>query len=345
MGRFTPTVSYNKVENKRSTSVIPAITSDHLSSLSFSPSETSFLYTAEAKAPSTQTDPYERFRFVPQFGEGLAGKKRPTIYIFRWDASSANSPTTLTELSIHVPVTVLFGQATFSPDTEDKIYSTGYELLTDGRLLGVKGCHNRPTGIWELTLPLVDSFEAIVECTARKLTPSYLSCRSPRVLTYQGSSRLFWLSDPTGGPHAATTSLHSLEIHSGNTDASVALIDTVRDPRADGFPGLYPGFNLPALPFLRLKSGPHIVTHSTWGSRSTVLLVSTSDGQVKDLTPDTDGSLYSWSVLATDGQRRVICLRSAISVPHEVVLGEFDDDGGVQWRVIEKYNLDSDGSY
>jgi acylaminoacyl-peptidase len=125
------------------------------------------------------------------------------------------------------------------------------------------------------------------------------------------------------------------------------LVDAVFGPLEDEFPGLYPDYNLPAIPFVHPTtetfSGPCIVTHSLWGSRSTVLLVSTANGDAKDLTPE-DGDLSSWTVLTTDGESRILCARSTPVTPPELMLGEFDDTG-VSWRVIDKPSLSSDGMF
>jgi acylaminoacyl-peptidase len=124
-------------------------------------------------------------------------------------------------------------------------------------------------------------------------------------------------------------------------------VDAVFGPLEDEFPGLYPDYNLPLIPFVHPHtetfSGPCIVTHSLWGSRSTVLLVSTDKGEVKDLTPE-DGDLSSWTVLTTDGESRILCARSTPVSPPEVMLGEFDDTG-VSWRVIDKPNLSPDSKF
>lgn len=186
---------------------------EFISSLSFSPTETSILYIAEGNPPVTD-DPYQKFRFTPQFGEGMAGKRQPTIFIFRWSDTPGQDPTRkITSLS--VPAPALFGQAVFSPHA-NTIYATGYEYTSDHRLLGVQYCNNRPSGIWELKSPLLDTDPAdespTLKCSARKLTPSNISCRSPRVSSHEGRSSLIWLSSPTGGAHAATSVLYSLDI-------------------------------------------------------------------------------------------------------------------------------------
>lgn len=311
---------------------------EHLSSLAFSPSETSLVYTAEANAPKDTGDPYHRFRYTPHFGEGIAGKKRPTLFIYTW--SRVDQTRKLTALSVSSPA--LFGQAIFSPDG-NTIYATGYEYTTDGRLLGVKGCLNRPSGIWQLSVPSTtptgEELLQTVSSTVKKLTPSHLSCRSPRILSHNGASTLFWLACHTGGAHASTSMLYSYDIAAGSSVNGVGtpLVDLVFDPHDGTFPGLFPDFNLPLLPFVHPASlsGPGLVTHSTWRSRSTVLLISTNDGAVTDLTPE-DGNLYSWRVHATDGKSRIICSRSSPLSVHEFVLGEFDEIGKVAWRVIEK---------
>ncbi|KAJ6541002.1 Alpha/Beta hydrolase protein [Mycena vulgaris] len=290
---------------------------EFFSALSFSPSELAFMYVAEAKAP---VEAAEKFKFTPHIGEGLVGKKRPTIFVFRWDAS----PVPSTSLATVSPVLdqdhpILFGQPVFSPVDSHTIYATGYEYT--------RGVIIAQSGIWEIKLPSGD------DARPKKLTPAHLSCRSARV-HYDSSNhtaRLFWLSCASGGPHAGTFSLHVCDPAAPQLTSRV-LVDTVWEPSTpDGFPGLYIDANIPLAPFLSLGDQTFLVFSSTWGSRTTVLLVAASDGTVKDLTPDSDGKLYSWSVLATDGRGRVVCARSAPTIPHEIVLGRIDALGNVSW--------------
>lgn len=315
--------------------------------MSFSPSERSLIYTAEALDPaSSDVDKdrhsFESFRYTPQFGEGLAGKKRPVLFLFQWEAStedaSVSSIATLTSLSFPNSSTpVLLVQAVFA--SEDCIFATGYEYTDAGRLLGIKYCLNRPSGVWMLKIPRNTeppsfSKELII---MQRLTNPNRSARSPRVLPgLSGRFTVFWLSNAVGGAHASCTSVHALDFQSGEPRL---VLDTVWDPREGGFPGLYTDPFLPSQPFIKLGSASYIVVHSTWGSRSTVLLVSTKDGEVKDLTPNNDGKLYSWTVLGTDGQDKIVCTRSSPSIPHEVVLGQFDDSGVVSWHVLSRPSL------
>jgi hypothetical protein len=313
-----------------------------LSCLSFSPSENALLYSAEAHDPATSdankdADPYERFRYTPQFGEGLS-KKRATLYLFQWGTSTeGDASTKLTSLCFPLSLGhVILGQAIFA--SKDRILATGFEYTESGRLLGIKGCFNRITGVWMLGIPQIstaDTSPATEELAfISKLTPTGHSGRSPRVLSE--ASTVFWISNEVGGAHASCVSLHSLNLLSMEKKT---ILDTVWEPDENGFPGLYVGYSLPSQPFLKLPSGLFIATHSVWGSRSTVLLIATDDGRVTDLTPDEDKLLYSWTVLGTDSHRQIICARSSPSIPTEVVLGRIDDAGSVSWLVLSQPTL------
>ncbi|KAG2113986.1 Alpha/Beta hydrolase protein [Suillus cothurnatus] len=325
-------------------------TYDFTSSLSFSPSETSLLYTAEANINSddnTLDNPYPKFRYTPHFGEPSRARKRSIIFLFRWTRSTAftraaKQDMLLVALSLaqHTQVPVLFGQATFA--TEDVIYASGHEYTKDGRLLGVRSCFNRPMGIWEIRLPESGTvqgtpFGAKISCNALKLTSSERSCRSPRVL-YDDSQmpiKLFWFSNPVGGPHASCVSLESRDLTMGRNKI---LVDTVMEPTPENdFPGLYPNYNIPSSPFLRRGGRTYIVLHSIWRSRTTILFIDTESGAISDETKMRDGEpLYSWELHATDNKSRFICSRSTPTTPCEVLLGYLDQQDNLNWKVLDK---------
>ncbi|EGO20277.1 hypothetical protein SERLADRAFT_452969 [Serpula lacrymans var. lacrymans S7.9] len=347
--------------------------------------------TDEASTHTPSSDPYAKFRFTPSFGETLCTKKRPTIFLFRWRSPSSittpipfkstqsSPPTpTLSALTFVLPaqdaspVPILLAQAIFA--SESRVFATGYEHTQDGRLLGIKGCFNRPTGIWALDIPPqgldLSQGQAKPEgeskggdkteltCTLHRLTPPTRSPRSPRVLfdpTSASPTRLFWLSNPTGGAHASCVSLHSLALlpsaegAAPDPTSSQTLVDTQWDPKPDEFPGFYTEYNLPASPFLRLgpsaSASSYIVAQSLWRSRTVVLLINVDTGVVRNVTPgagageeNEDGKegLYSWTVLTTNHRDLVLCTRSTPTTPPEIMLGRFDASGGVEWRVIDK---------
>ncbi|KAJ8590553.1 alpha/beta-hydrolase [Rhizopogon salebrosus TDB-379] len=325
------------------------LTDDFLSSLSFSPSETSLIYTAEANVNTEDDtdDPYPKFRYAPHFGEPSRTKKRPTLFLFRWTKSSKSTRVSKQDMSLFALSTsqatqtpVLFGQATFA--TEDLIFAAGHEHTKDGRLLGVKGCFNRPMGIWELRLPESGSLDgtplgAKISCNSSKLTPPERSCRSPRILFDDSRTpiKLFWLSNPVGGAHASCVSLESRDL---TTASNKILVDTVMEPTTDNdFPGLYTEYNIPSSPFLHHEGRVYIVLQSLWRSRTTVLFIDTESGTITDETKPRFGEpMYSWNVLATDDKTRFICSRSTPTTPSDVSLGYFDQYDNLSWTVLDK---------
>jgi hypothetical protein len=332
---------------------------DFLNSLSFSPSETSLIYTAEANVTcdddAASDDPYPKFRYTPHFGESSHTKKRPTIFLFRWTKSSMSTRVAKQDIlffALSFPqatqTPVLFGQATFA--TEDVIFAAGHEHTKDGRLLGVKWCMNRPMGIWELRLPESRSLEgaplgARISCNSLKLTPSERSCRSPRVLYDSNRTpiKLFWLSNSIRGADASCASLESRDLTAGSNKV---LVDTVMEPTPDNdFPGLFTEYAMPCSPFLHRGDRIYIVLHSLWRSRTTVLFIDTESGAITDETKIHDGKpFYSWNVLATDNKMCIVCSRSTLTTPSDILLGCFDQYGRLSWKVLDKPLLSGEGT-
>ncbi|KIK66347.1 hypothetical protein GYMLUDRAFT_38158 [Collybiopsis luxurians FD-317 M1] len=318
---------------------------DFFSSLRFSPSEKSLIYTAEKKK-DTSKNSASKFKYQQPFGEGLVGKSNPVLFLYEWESD------TLFTLQHNAPV--WFGQAVFDPHREDRLFVTGYETAADERLLGILYCFNRLTGIWEITLDRTtkqqsesdsDSKEGdgdgnIIDCQVRKLTDSHLSCRSPRIVNANGKTTLLWLAQVTGGAHWGTASLHACDItHSDSVDPSQTrtLVEKVWEPAKGGFPGLYLN-QLPQHPHVHCGGGDYIVTPTSWGSRWTIVLISLRDGSVKELTPvaDTDSVPSSWTAVTAAEGNRLLCIRSSTNRPSELVLGEFDEAGAVSWKVLHK---------
>ncbi|KAJ3573227.1 hypothetical protein NP233_g2564 [Leucocoprinus birnbaumii] len=330
---------------------------EHLSTLVFSPSETALLYTAEANGPQSKSeDPYAKFRYKPNFGEGYGGKKRPRFFLLRWNEPGDADPSKTSKpilYEIHTEAdNVLLGQGIFYPNgDETTIYATGYEFTPNGRMLGIKYCFNRPFGIWELRFKAQSSEENnkgdekkrdLIVHSARKISGTN-SARSPRIRQENNQSVLYWFAANSGGPHMSTSSLHSLDITSLDSVSPEETKTVIPIPEAPGpdFPGLYPPFNLPNYPFLKLDDGTtEIILQSGWGSRNTILSISPSTGAVKQLTPP-GPALFSWALLASDGKNRIICSRSSPSTPYQVLLGVLSEKG-LQWRVLDQPDLAPD---
>lgn len=284
------------------------------------------IYVAEQKK-STEKNSVEKFRYTQRFGEGLTGKSNPALFLFDWASDK------LVSLKYDSPV--WFGQAVFGPDGDDKIFATGYETAPGDKLLGIKFCFNRPMGIWLIELNASES--STVDCHVRKLTPPHLSCRSPRIITSDGKTTLLWISESTGGAHASTAFIHSLNITSEiDPSQTRTLVDTIWEPAKGEFPGLYLAPILARNPRVSWGQGDHIVIQTGWRSRGTIVLISLYDGVLTELTPVDDENLLSWTdILAVDGNK-LVCTRSSFTGPPELVLGEFDAAGSVSWKVIHK---------
>lgn len=316
--------------------------SEHLLSLSFSPTEDTLLYSAEAHDPATNeaagkdVDQYKRFQYTPTFGEGFSGKKRPTLYVLRWPSMGSIMTQTVTLTPLVGPsqqTKVLFAQAVLAKD--NRIFATGYEYMDSGRLLGPIWCYNRPTAVWELRLPDVSADEEQKLAVVARLSPADRSARSAHISP--DGSFVIWLSNQEGGAHSSCTTMHAMELGSGDHRL---VVDTIWEPRvSDGFPGLYEPILTPNA-FVSVQNRTFIVTSSHWRSRTTVLLIAA--GEIKDLTP-LDSNLFSWTLLGTDNKKRIVCTRSSSSVPHEVVLGQIGDDLNVLWTVLSRPSLAPDG--
>ncbi|KAI0077008.1 alpha beta-hydrolase [Panus rudis PR-1116 ss-1] len=313
---------------------------ENLSSLSFSPSEEALVYIAEKKIDDKgKESSLSKYEFVPELGEGYPGKKRPGIFLFRWyrDGQSTSLKTATKEVTLaeQSSTPVIWSQATFAG--ENQIFAVAYDYTSDGRILGIKFCPNRQASIWEFPLPdaTQDNTDETVLRTQAVQRTSKDSPRSPRVHLVNGKpSRLVWLANPVGGPHASCATLHVHDLTSDSSSwQSNVLVDTVVDPEPTAFPGIYTT-SLPSDPFLQLGSETFVVLTSSWHSRTTILLVSLKDGSVKDLAPDStsDHYMYSWATLGADGKNQVIGVRSSPNSPQELLLGKVFEDRTIEWK-------------
>jgi len=264
------------------------------------------------------------------------GRKRPALFLASWgdngvvrririsnpdDETQALSPSYL-------------GPSTFSSTREDELIALQYHTLRSGCKLGMVYCTNRSSSTIKLTLSTNDDN---VSANANVLFSERPS-RSPRVLlTENGRKRLaVWLSY-FHEPHGSCASLHITDF----SKKPETIVPTVARPgQAKDFPGLYLD-QLPPAPFVEYKGRPFLVTHSAWGSRRTVLLIDIENGDVVDLTPDTE-ELWSWTVLACDGEDKVVASRASLISPQELVVGRLgggDSGPQVKWTVVDKPDL------
>ncbi|KAH8092165.1 Alpha/Beta hydrolase protein [Cristinia sonorae] len=309
-------------------------TDDIFSLISFSPKEDALVYTAEVKVDD-EKEALDKYHFVPPLGEGYPGKKSPGLYYFKFNAGKPFVKPLQPSVFLK---SLLLTQPTFVND--DKLLAIGYSYTNDHKLLGVKHCPNRLARVYDITLPsaVSDDSEEELLCSVAALTPEESSSRAPRVLRTNGSpSHLIYLANPVGGPHASCSTLRVIELATGKDTAAVSIVE---DPKSNDFPGIYT-VTLPTQPFLNIDGDPCVIFSSNWGSRTTVVLASLSQKfSPVDVTPNDDGRHLSWAVLGTDGQSQVICSRSSLNSPPELVIGNVTGVGDkVQWKIVVKPNI------
>ncbi|VDC02763.1 unnamed protein product [Peniophora sp. CBMAI 1063] len=319
-------------------------TDDFMGSISFSPSENSIVYLAEAKAPkATDDDPLAKFRYTPHLGEMLTDRKRPTIFVARWDVEGGKP--SIYPLEIAEDVRAKIPHMISNPRFFDErtLVAIGHELTPSGQLPSVRWCHNRPTQVYKLSLtttrPEDSPYEVLSVSDATSLSNPKKAARSPRVLKGKDGNHasLFWLEHERNGPHASCSRLvhWRADGHSART-----LVNYVSAPSKDEFKGLFVGWALPTRPFVKFDGKTYLICTANSGARTTVLLIDAEHtGDVYDLTP-ADDALYSWSILGTDERDRVVAVRSSPTKPQEVVLGTFSrigkEDPEVTWSPLWK---------
>ncbi|BGP03468.1 hypothetical protein NBRC10513v2_007200 [Rhodotorula toruloides] len=265
-----------------------------------------------------------------------------------------------------------YGQPSFLPDARDgspRVVVTGYEELRDGRKLGVVYCTNRVARVWVLEFGVEEcegkeEGEKEGEKTFKvvktiPVSPADRSSRSPRVIPSSSSTdatatQIVYLSNILGSVHASCAQLHLASLSPSSSVEDRVLVKQVDAPTTDDdFPGLYID-QLPLQPFVRSSQGEEgwsVVAASSWRSRRVPLLISLATGRVTSLAPwptanpESDAALpylqareeelESFAVLGTDGERRVVGVRSGCGAVGRVVVADLGEEG-VEWKVVRE---------
>ncbi|BGP51734.1 hypothetical protein JCM10450v2_007684 [Rhodotorula kratochvilovae] len=355
------------------------------------PSSSALVYTAEAHPskpdPSATRPTADKFRYEPDFGETFTGKREPTLFLLVLAVSpfQAALHAPKAQISVHrltspdLAGPVVFGQPAFLPDeASPKLVATGYAPTGDGRKLGIVYCTNRAARIYALDIKAQkeekgandakDDDEPKLAYRAVAATPISAedrSARSPRVLPAAASStssRVLYLSNTLGGPHASCAALQLATLAPSLTveeDRTVVPVVDVPDAKqsSDPFPGLYVD-QLPQDAFLVSSSGSvSAAMTSVWRSRRVPLVVDLDSGAVSSLAPwpeqrtSVDAALpylylgegggdrlESFGVVGTDGRGRVVALASGPGAPPRLVVADVRDGKGaeVEWKVLKE---------
>ncbi|GAA5908571.1 hypothetical protein JCM8208_002669 [Rhodotorula glutinis] len=201
--------------------------------------------------------------------------------------------------------------------------------------------------------------------TATPISSADRSARSPRVLPSSSDSeksavRVVYISNALGGPHASCAALQlatlsaSLSVDEDRAVVAVVDVPDAKQGSADPFPGLYVD-QLPHEPFVVGEKGEiSVAMTSVWRTRRVPLVVGLDSGTVTCLAPwperrtSVDAALpylyleggeqeqlESFSVLGTDGQDRVVALRSGPGAPPRLVVAGMREGSSARWKVLK----------
>ncbi|GAA5942370.1 hypothetical protein JCM3775_003237 [Rhodotorula graminis] len=187
------------------------------------------------------------------------------------------------------------------------------------------------------------------------------------------TARVVYISNALGGPHASCAALELATLSASlSVDEARTVVDVVDEPSSssgDAFPGLYVD-QLPHEPFVVVDGGGAqgevaVAMTSVWRTRRVPLVVGLESGRVTSLAPwperrtsvdaalpylylgdgkgegkseaggDEQEQLESFSVLGTDGQDRVVALRSGPGSPPRLVVAHVQEGSSARWKVLK----------
>ncbi|KAG0142926.1 hypothetical protein CROQUDRAFT_135262 [Cronartium quercuum f. sp. fusiforme G11] len=317
--------------------------------------ESCLAYVAESTNKPANPSFAHKHRYIADFGEQLAQIRLPALFLFLIDDDNCTAENTTIQVTNPSSASdVCYGQPVFGSGSCSKpelyqIICTGFASLPDGRRPGLIYCQNRPTAIYELSIKLTDptkplKAESLSHSTTRTIMPasvgshrlssSAYSGRSPRVL----GERVYYISNPIGGPHGSCASLNVVSTSTGEEEVLVSVVEephsNAGNPAEDQFPGLYID-QLPLHPFLsNSATGDHfLVTSSIWGSLKVLLIIDLQTGKVQRYEGPGRGSCTVWNTNGTDS---ILASHSQTTQPPIICLGTLAANGSITWNKIER---------
>lgn len=268
-----------------------------------------------------------------EWGESYSGKRQPALFVMSVNSGKVQAIKGLEE-------TLSVGQVVWAPEADgvDKLLVfVGWS--PEPRKLGMIYCTNRPCALYAVKAPLyypeVNKFDldSMGDYKAVKLTQGISSALFPRFSP--GGKYLVFLSTKSAvdsGAHNATESIHRIvwptdgKIHSfANV---IDVIPVVRSAEDGQFPGVYQSSFL-INPWL--SDGQTMVFSSVWNSCQVILSVNVFSGEILRISPTE--SIFSWKLLALDGDNVIAVCSSPIDLP-EIKYGFRDNKTTWSWSNV-----------
>lgn len=259
------------------------------------------------------------------WGETYSKKRKPSLFVVNINSGEVKAVE-------GIPKSLSAGQVVWAPSTTDSCYNflvfVGWSSENGPqqtpRKLGIKYCYNRPCALYAIRAPLQESNTEDMPFRADE-GKSYTSAIN---LTHPVNSAFFPCFSPDGrslvflsaksavdsGAHSATDSLHKIDWPADNkpvpSNSIIDLVPVVMCPEDGCFPGLYCS-NFLASPWL--SDGCTMILSSVWGSSQAILSVNVTSCKVTRISPD--DAIYSWNVLALDGDNVLAVSSSPVDPP------------------------------
>jgi acylaminoacyl-peptidase len=244
-----------------------------------------------------------KFDFFEDVGEGYTGKLRPGLVWIDLKTKSIHTEFELPLWGISKP---LFYQ--------DSFIFVG--LINDPVRLGQKFCTNRRTGLFQL-----DSKGQL-----NRLNSKDLNVRYPIFNVLQ--NKLFYFSRTVFGPHDSCAQLMEFDLVTNSERVVVPCIEISNDYNT--FPGIFSsGLNQNSV--LDTGEGEFVFLTSSWRSRSVILSVDITTGEVVNLTNE---GTESWVLLYVEDDY-IFAIKSCFSTTGEVMYTKFRS--GVWTSIISPY--------
>jgi acylaminoacyl-peptidase len=278
---------------------------------------------------------------------------RPTVFLLDFKLDSEDEPH-LGRLAVdenesnRTLSSAMFGQAIFSSTGKD-VLLTAYPTIQDGRRLGLIYCTSKPSAIYCTSIEKdcggkVGDNEAVTmnawkPRTWTRLSSPGVSARSARSIP--GQDRCIWLQCEEGGAHKHCDALVSYSQEQGTIEIPVFSVPD----ETTGWAGLYSDTQLPRSCLLRkgalfvtdtIRGCVKVLIAYEFGSKSTPSILTPISGEL-DLsqTAREKSLIWSYKLLCTDGDSRLVAVRSSTLHPDQLLLGSLQQDGiSVRWTIV-----------